>query len=294
MTDDLTGLLDDAAYHGDAAVTATGTGTGTVSYTSPALTWTGSLNPGDSATVTFSVTVNNPDTGDKVLATTVTTAAAGSNCAAGSTDPGCVTSVPVAVVTMTNLAGTGTATPGGVVGYTVTVADTGQVPLTDTTFTIPLSGLLDDAVYDNDAGATEGLFSFTSPDLTWDGDLDPGQSATVTFSVTVDNPDAGSKTLTSTLTSPTPGSSCPASAPAPACTAVVAVLVPALTITKTASTSTTTPGSVVTYTITVADTGQTSYAGATVTDDLSGVGTTPPTTATPPPPPAPSPTPARS
>ena len=46
------------------------------------------------------------------------------------------------------------------------------------------------------------------------------------------------------------------------------------------------------YTITVTDTGQTPYTGATVTDDLTGCSTTPPTTATPPPPPAPSATPA--
>ena len=36
VTDDLTGLLDDAAYGGDAAATA-----GSVSFTSPDLTWAG-------------------------------------------------------------------------------------------------------------------------------------------------------------------------------------------------------------------------------------------------------------
>ena len=56
-------MLDDAAYNSNASATA-----GAVSYASPTLTWTGSLNPGDTATVTFSVTVNNPDTGDKTLA----------------------------------------------------------------------------------------------------------------------------------------------------------------------------------------------------------------------------------
>ena len=78
----LSGVLDDAAYNANAAATR-----GIGSFASPALTWTGSLNPGDSATVTFSVTVNNPDTGNKILASTVTTAATGSNCPSGSTDP---------------------------------------------------------------------------------------------------------------------------------------------------------------------------------------------------------------
>ncbi len=59
VADSLAGLLDDAAYNGDATAT-----TGTVSYASPSLTWTGSLAPGATATVTFSATVNNPDTGE--------------------------------------------------------------------------------------------------------------------------------------------------------------------------------------------------------------------------------------
>jgi large repetitive protein len=267
VTDNLTGLLDDAAYNNDAAATA-----GTVSYTTPTVTWTGSLTPGTAATVTFSVTVNNPDTGNKTLTTLITSAAARNNCRAGSTDPNCATSVPVAMFTMTNTASTSTTTPGSVVTYTVTITNTGQVENFDTTATLPLSGVLDDAAYNGDAAATSGVVTYTSPNLTWTGDLSPGQSATTTFSVTVNNPDTGTKTLTDTLTSTTPGASCPASGPAPAaCTTTVTVLIPALTITKTANAATTTPGSVVQYTITVADTGQTPYTAATVTDDLSNV-----------------------
>ena len=41
------------------------------------MTWTGSLSPGGTATVTFSVTVSNPDTGNHILASTVTSATAG-------------------------------------------------------------------------------------------------------------------------------------------------------------------------------------------------------------------------
>jgi len=221
--------------------------------------------------VTFSATVNTPDTGDKILATQLSTAAANSNCPPGATDPNCATSVPVAVLTMTNTAGTPTVTPGGTVSYTITAANTGQVPLADINFTIPLTGVLDDAVYNGDAGATEGNLSYASPDLTYDGDLDPGQSAVITYTVTVNNPDTGDKQLTSTLTSTTPGSSCPPTATPAACTATVTVLIPALTITQAASVTTTTPGSVVSYTITVDNTGQTPYTGATVTDDLTSI-----------------------
>ena len=45
--------------------------------------------------------------------------------------------------------------------------------------------MLDDATYDSDAAATAGTVTFTSPNLTWTGNLAVGASATVTFSVTV-------------------------------------------------------------------------------------------------------------
>ena len=62
FTDSLSGVIDDATYNGDASASS-----GSVSYTSPNLTWTGSLAVGATATITFSATVNNPDTGDKSL-----------------------------------------------------------------------------------------------------------------------------------------------------------------------------------------------------------------------------------
>ena len=65
-----------------------------MSYASPNLTWTGTLAVGATATITYSVTVNNPDTGDQVLSNTVTSAAAGSNCPAGGSDPRCTATVP--------------------------------------------------------------------------------------------------------------------------------------------------------------------------------------------------------
>ncbi len=51
----------------------------------PVLTWTGDLAPGASAVITYSVTVHNPDTGDKLVITTATSAAAGSSCPPGTT-----------------------------------------------------------------------------------------------------------------------------------------------------------------------------------------------------------------
>ncbi|HEY4994425.1 MAG TPA: putative Ig domain-containing protein, partial [Nakamurella sp.] len=266
FTDPLAGVLDDAAYNSNASATA-----GTVSFASPNLTWTGNLAIGASATITFSVTVSNPDTGNKILAATITSATAGSNCASGSTDPACTVSIPVAVLTIAATASASTATPGTTVGYTITVTNAGQVAYPAAGFTDALAGVLDDASYNLDASATAGSVSFASPNLSWTGSLAIGASATVTFSVTVNSPDTGNKTLASTITSASAGNNCASDSTDPRCVTSVSVLVPGLTIALTANTASTTPGSAVGYTVTVTNSGQTPYTGAAFTDSLAGV-----------------------
>ncbi len=267
FTDGLSGVLDDATYNGDASATS-----GSVSFSSPNLTWTGSLAVGASATVTFSVTVKNPDAGDKVLSSTVTSTTTGSNCASGSTDNRCSVSVPVSVLTIAMSASpTGPVTPGSVVSYTITVANAGQVAYTGAGLTDALAGVLDDATYNADATATSGSVSFSSPNLTWTGNLAIGATATITFSVTVNNPDTGNKVLSSTITSSTAGNNCASGSTDPRCSTSVTVLVPGLTIVVSADTGSTTPGSVVHYTVTVTNSGQAAYGSATFADSLAGV-----------------------
>ena len=77
--------------------------------------------------------------------------------------------------------------------------------------------------------------SYASPVLTWTGNLAVGATATITYSVTVDNPDTGGKVMTNTVVSAAVGSTCPAGGGNAACTATVAVLTPGLTIVKTAN-----------------------------------------------------------
>ena len=89
VTDTLN-LLDDATYNNDAAATS-----GTVSYASPVITWTGDLAVGASAVITWTVTVNNPDTGDKNLATVAASTDPGSSCPPGSSSAGCTLTIPV-------------------------------------------------------------------------------------------------------------------------------------------------------------------------------------------------------
>ena len=128
--------------------------------------------------------------------------------------------------------------PGQPVGYTVTVTDSGQTPYTGATVTDPLTGVLGNAVYNGNAAATAGTVSYASPILTWTGNLAVGAVATITYSVTVNSPDTGSKVMTNTAISATAGSNCAAGSGNAACTATVAVLTPGLTIVKTANVAT--------------------------------------------------------
>src|SRR5206468_1328667 len=99
FTDDLTDVLKDSAYNSD--VTAT---TGTPSYTAPNLSWLGPVAAGASTTITYSVTVKNPDTGDHSMLNTVVSPTVGGNCAASSVDPLCKVTVPISELTVTKTA----------------------------------------------------------------------------------------------------------------------------------------------------------------------------------------------
>ena len=245
-------------------------------FTSPTLTWTGNVPASGTVTITYSVTVNSPDTGNHILTSIITSTSAGSNCGAGSADPRCTATVDVAALSITATADVATTSPGSDVQYTVT-ADQHRPGLLlghqHHPSTTPASS--EDATYNGDLAATSGTLTVDSATgtATWTGDLAPGATVTITYSVTVIPPDAdhNDKTLTLTVDSAALGNNCPAGGTDPACTAAVSVLVPALTITKTANTTAAVPGATVTYTITVADTGDTPYTGATVTDSLAGV-----------------------
>jgi large repetitive protein len=247
LTVGLAPVLDDATYNGDAAAT---TGAVTLAGDGKSLIWTGNLAVGVTATITFSVTVNNPDTGDKTLTSTVASATP------GTTSPPCRSTVGVLTpaLTITSTADASTTIPGATVGYTITITDNGQTPYAGATVADSLAGVLDDAAYNGDAAATVGIVSYASPTLTWTGSLDPGDTATITFSATVSNPDTGDEILSTTATSAAAGNNCPSGSTDPNCSTTISVSV--VTITNTASTSTATPGSTVSYTVTVSNTGR--------------------------------------
>ena len=164
------------------------------------MSWTGDLNPAaTSATITYSVTIDNPDTGDLILADTVTSPAPGSNCPAAATDPRCtvtVTVVSAATLTITATAGAPSAVAGGVVSYTVTIANSGLSDYTGAAFTVPLGG---GARITPPTATTRPRSSpappprraaCPTPARTWagPGTVPASGSVTLTYSVTVDNP----------------------------------------------------------------------------------------------------------
>ena len=269
VTDSFAQMLDDATYNGGASATA-----GTVSYAAPVLTWTGDLAPGGSAVITFTITANSPDTGDKLVITTAASAAAGSSCPPGTTSSPCQLIVPVLTpaLTIAKTASTTTPVPGLKVTYSITVTDTGQTSYTAASLADPLGAVLDDAVYGGDVSATAGTVSYASSTVSWTGDLNPGDTATITYSVTIDNPDTGDLILTNTVTSPAAGSNCPAASADPRCTVTLTVVSAAtLTITAAAGAPSAVASGVVHYTVTIANSGLSDYAGAAFTVPLDGV-----------------------
>ncbi|MET8146682.1 hypothetical protein ABZU32_40810, partial [Sphaerisporangium sp. NPDC005288] len=263
-----TDLLDDVTPNGDDSASS-----GSLSVGVNGLTWTGDIPVGGVVTVTSSFTVNNPPTGDRDIVTTAVSSAPGGNCPAGSGDPRCTINLRILIpeLTVTKSAGAAFTVPGGTVGYTITLHNTGETPYTGISVADPLSGVLDDAVYNSDGSATSGTVTFSSPNLTWSGDIAVGATVTVTYSVTIRGPDPGDKVLVNSVSSEAAGSTCTATTRTDACTVTVGVLTPVLTIVKTTDVATTTPGGTVRYTVTVTNAGQTAYPAATFSDALAGV-----------------------
>ncbi|MDX3387618.1 GEVED domain-containing protein [Streptomyces niveiscabiei] len=265
-SDDLSDLIDDGTYSGDASATS-----GSVAYAAPKLTWTGDLDPGDKATTTYSVQLANPLSGNKRLVNKVVSTT-DTNCPQGTANSECGDRTPVTVreLTMKKTSSNTAPKPGDKVTYTVTVTNTGTAAYPGATWSDDLSGVLDDAAYGGDAAATSGTVDYAAPTLSWTGDLAAGASATTTYTITLDDPDTGDRTLKNTLVSTSPGANCGAGSTDSACTAGP-YGIPSLTLTKTVSPGTPLPGDTITYTVTVQNTGTAAYPGAAFTDDLSDV-----------------------
>jgi uncharacterized repeat protein (TIGR01451 family)/LPXTG-motif cell wall-anchored protein len=193
FTDNLSGVLDDATYNGDASNGG--------AYSAPTLSWAVPIPVGGTVTAIYSVTVNSPDAGDHTLKNTVDPGTGGECDPAAS----CSTNDPVAGFTVKKTVDKADALPGATMAYTITVTNTGKVDYTATnpaSFTDNLSKVLDDATYNNDAG--NGA-TYAKPALSWSGPLTVSATTTVTYTVKVNTPDTGDKALTNAVITPTGG-----------------------------------------------------------------------------------------
>ena len=143
--------------------------------------------------------------------------------------------VPIPGLTISITASAGSTAPGDTVGYTLAIADTGNTAYAGAIVTDSLADVLDDATYKGDAVASGGTVSFSAPDLTWIGDLSPGDTVTVTYSVSVNDPETGNLTLASTVSSADPGSNCLSGGSDPRCSSSIPVVLGVLSITAPAS-----------------------------------------------------------
>ncbi|WP_460520366.1 DUF7927 domain-containing protein [Humibacter antri] len=275
LTDALAGVTDDATYNNDATATTAAGAPGTVSVDPAAqqLTWSGPLlTPGQVVTITYSVTVNNPDTGDGILTNSVTMP--NTNCDPASADAAdCVVTHPVQSFVVTKVANTTTVQPGETITYTITAHNNGQAAYTSAhpaSFTDDLSNVLDDATYNNDATASDGsTIGYSAPTLSWSGPLAVGATTTFTYTVTVNTPDTGDKQLRNSVIG---GTNCAAGSTDPSCT--VAIPGPALQLKKTVDVGYADFGQKVHYTIVATNVGAGDYTSAhpaAFTDDLTKV-----------------------
>ena len=275
-TDDLTKVLDDATVTTNPAL-ATGTGLSVTAITGGTFRVTGSVAAGASATVTYAVTVNTPDTGDHDLLNFVvpTGTTPPATCVAG--NPACTENpVPDLIVTKSvTPASTTTVTPGQVLTYTLTFANTAGKAAAPVDSTDDLTKVIDDATVTTNPGLATGtgltVGAITSGTFRVTGSVAAGAKATVTYAVTVNTPDTGDHDLLNFVvpTGTTPPATCVAGNRA--CTEnPVSDLVVSKSVTP-ASTTRVNPGQVLTYTLTFDNTAGKAAAVVNWTDNLSQV-----------------------
>lgn len=244
VRDDLSGLDGDAVL---------GTLPAGLARDGDTLTWAVPVvAPGATATVTYTATVQ-PDARGATLANTAAPASPGGRCTA------CTTTHTTAAWLLEKTSdAAATVHPGDVVGYTLTVTNTGPATLSGALVTDDLADVLDDAtLHALPRGATR-----EGSTLTWAvPDLAPGATEELTYAVTVTDDGA---TLRNTATAASPGGTCGT------CTTTAAS--PAWLLEKRSDApAVVEPGDVVTWTLVATNTSSAVVAGAQASDDLTDV-----------------------
>jgi uncharacterized repeat protein (TIGR01451 family) len=156
--------------------------------------------------------------------------------------------IGVGPLVIAETASAGSVLAGGTVTYTITITNTSSGTYNGVTFTDPLTGVLDDAVYNANATATSGNVSYLASTLSWTGNLSAGAVATMKYSVTTANPDNGDMILSDTVTSTTLGTNCAVGSTDTRCATTTTVTPVSITLTGTTSSFTLTgaPNSTIT------------------------------------------------
>ena len=277
ITDDLAAVLDHASMTTAPVATIAGvTEVPQPTMDGTTMTFTGSLDPGQSVTITYTVTLDE-DAAGAVVHNRATSSATPPG-RDPITPPEVATEHPVPGYTFTKTsdpASGSTVMPDGTITYTLTGVNTGATPL-DTTIADDLAGVLEHAAISTAPAATIAGASdvpeptVTGTDLAWAGVLEPGQSVTITYTVIVDADAAGSVLRNHASSRATPPGVDPITPP----DVSTEHPVPGYTLTKEsapASTSAVEPGGTITYTVTGRNTGATVLDPVVITDDLSGV-----------------------
>ena len=203
VTDDLSGVLDDATYLNDVA-TDCGRSHRSPHPRSPGPARSPSDRPPSSPTRSASTT--RP--ADRSSPTSVTSDAPGANCAPGNTESRCTSTVTVLqpVMTITKTADLTNVVVGGTVHYSIVVTNDGEAPYTGVAVVDTLVDVLDAGAYEGNASATTGTVTYTEPTLTWTGDLAIGATVVITYSVRATG--GGDNVLANTVASTATGSTC--------------------------------------------------------------------------------------
>lgn len=228
-------------------------------YANGVVTWTvGTQNVPANGTLTVVATIASPLANGTDLHNTVQLCDDREQCVTGD-DHTTVVSTPSLTITKTNDI-VGFTNPGKVVTYTVTVAN--ATTATDSARAVVLTDVLPAGFTYTVGGATTQTFIL--------GDIAPGKSVTTTYTATISTTQAaGTYSNTASAQGINVSKVSATSAVAVRVPQVLgAVSTPSLTITKTAKPTTTNPGKVVTYTVTVTNTGDADATDVVLTDTL--------------------------
>ncbi|WP_154606698.1 isopeptide-forming domain-containing fimbrial protein [Rhodococcus sp. AQ5-07] len=284
LTDDLSKVLDNAALvDGSLKATVDGVDATAPTLSGTTLSWTGALEAGKSVVLTYQVKVNDGVAGG-VLVNNKVTGTAKPPTGPEITPPPVTTEHPVKVPGFTvaktadPVSGTNVAA-GQTITYTVTGANTGNTTLDPVVLTDDLSKVLDNAaLVDGSLKATVDGVDATAPTLegttlSWTGALEAGKSVVLTYQVKVNDGVAGGVLVNNKVTGTAKPPTGPEITPPPV-TTEHPVKVPGFTVAKTAdpvSGTNVAAGQTITYTVTGANTGNTTLDPVVLTDDLSKV-----------------------